>query len=212
MRPSSGCTVFPVLAFPDLGFESTRTLTPAEFVDWIARRPPSDANRYELLHGRVVMTPPAGHPHGIVEALAVVLGSFIRDLELGAYFGSSQGFALPSGDTVAPDHSFVSVERWAAMEAPRDGEFLRVAPDLVVEILSPSTAVRDRGEKHAIYEANGVREYWLVDPRRREILVFERRDGRFAEPRTYSEDTLAVSAVLAGMKIDVAGLFAVTSR
>ncbi len=110
------------------------------------------------------------------------------------------------------DRPAAAVGREPLRAAPREGGDDAAGRPFRVEILSPSIAVCDRGEKHAVYEANGVREYWLVDPRRREILVFERRDGRFAEPRTYSEGMLAVSAVLADLKIDVAGLFAVTSR
>ena len=74
-----------------------------------------------------------------------------------------QGFDLPSGDTVAPDVSFTSKARWDAAPPPRPGKYLQVVPDLVVEVLSRSTKTRDRGEKKAIYEANGVAEYWLVN-------------------------------------------------
>jgi Uma2 family endonuclease len=191
-------------ALPDLAFESTRTLTPSEFAAWIERRPASDTNRYELLNGRVVMTPPAGYPHGLIEGnVAAILGPFIRERQLGAYLGSSQGFELPSGDTVAPDASFVSTERWKAMPPPQGGEFLKVVPDLVVEILSPSTASHDRGEKRAVYERNGVREYWIVDPRAREVVVFALRAGRFDAGQVCGEDACVRSEVLAPLEINV---------
>ena len=60
--------------------------------------------------------------------------------------GSSAGYDLPSGDTLEPDVSFLSAARLAAGPAPERGRFLRIVPDLVVEILSDSTAKRDRGE------------------------------------------------------------------
>lgn len=192
---------------PEFTFESTRTLNQSEFPDWVRKRPSSDCNRYELLNRRVVMTPPAGHPHGFIEGkLAAVLGTFIGERQLGVYLGSSQGFELPSGDTVAPDHSFVSTDRWQAMPPPVEGEFLKVVPDLVVEILSPSTASRDRGEKRAIYEHNGVREYWLVDSRAREVVVLALRAGRFDAGQIYAEGTALRSEVLAGLEIDVGSL------
>jgi len=150
------------------------------------------------------MTPPAGYPHGLIEGkLASILGPFIRDRRLGVYFGSSQGFELPSADTLAPDHSFVSTDRWQAMPPPQEGDFLKVVPDLVVEILSPSTASHDRGEKRAIYERSGVREYWLVDPRAREIVVFTLRAGRFDAGQVYAEGAVVPSAVLSGLEIEV---------
>jgi Uma2 family endonuclease len=191
-------------ALPELAFESTRTLNQAEFPGWVRKRPSSDCNRYELLNGRVVMTPPAGYPHGFIEGkLAGILEPFIRDRQLGVCLGSSQGFELPSGDTVAPDHSFVSADRWRGMPAPQEGEFLKVAPDLVVEILSPSTASHDRGEKRAIYERSGVREYWLVDSRAREIVVLTSRAGRFDTGQVYGEGAILRSEVLSGLEIDV---------
>jgi Uma2 family endonuclease len=189
---------------PDLAFESTQTLSQSEFAAWVRARPASDDNRYELLGGRVVMTPPAGHPHGLIEGrLAVPLGQFIQEHRLGVYLGSSQGFELPSGDTVEPDHSFVSTARWQTMPAPRVGQFLRVVPDLVVEILSASTAPRDRGTKHEIYERNGVREYWLVDARARAVTVFALSGACFDGGEIYGEGSVLRSQVLVGLTIEV---------
>jgi len=192
---------------PDLAFESTRRLTREEFVTWLAARPERDSNRYELLHGRVVMTPPARHPHGLVEGtLATILGSFVRERRLGVVLGSSQGFDLPTGDTVEPDLSFVSAERWQAVPHV-DGAFLRVVPDLVVEILSPSTAPRDRGAKRDLYEQSGVREYWIVDPRAREVTVLRLRDGAFAPGRVHASGTVLSSPLLPELALDVASIF-----
>jgi len=112
---------------------------------------------------------------------------------------------LPEGDTVEPDVSFVSRARWDAMDPPREGEFLKVVPDLVVEILSASTRLRDSGEKKAIYERNGVGEYWLADPRDRQLTVFLSREGRFDSGRVLTEDEDWESVVLPGLTCRVAG-------
>lgn len=197
----------PMPAFPEIEFASTRIVTPAEFTAWVRERSRWDVNHFELLGGRVVMTPPAGYPHGAIEArLAAILVPFVRDRGLGECFGSSQGFTLPSGDIVEPDHSVVSTVRWAAMAPPVAGEFLHVVPDLVVEILSDSTARRDRGDKRVIYEANGVREYWLVDSLARQLVVFQRIGERFDAGTAYGEGTAWGSRVLPGLAIDVASL------
>jgi Uma2 family endonuclease len=127
---------------------------------------------------------------------------------VGLSFDSSQGFALPSGDTVAPDAAFVSRERWDTGPPPSRGEFLRVVPDVVFEILSPSTKSRDRGEKKAIYERNGVREYWLVDTDADRMIRFSLLDGRWDEGATFELHDLARSAVLPGLVIDVRKLLA----
>lgn len=190
-------------------FESVDTFTPEEFGRWVEERQArGDTHRYELLHGRIVMTPPAGWPHGEVEsALCAALRAFVRAGRLGRVFGSSQGFELPSGEIVEPDVSFVSAERWDAAPPPEEGKFLRVVPDLVVEILSTATASRDRGEKRAIYERDGVREYWLVDPRPRRVSVLALSGARFGAPRTWDAEGAAESALLTGFRLPLEEIF-----
>lgn len=192
----------------DLVFESTRTVTPKEFGEFVATREAAgDTGHYELLNGRVVMSPPAGYPHGEVGSnVQRLLASFVWERKLGRVFDSSQGFELPSGDMVEPDHAFVSHERWAAAPAPEPGRFLRVVPELIVEVMSGRTATRDRGEKKAIYERNGVLEYWLVDPRAREVTVFHAVDGRFEAGCVYAVNDRLPSQVLAELTIEVLDL------
>src|SRR5207249_983904 len=98
---------------------------------------------------------------------------------------------LPSREIVEPDVSFVSSSRWKAAPPPVEGEFLSVVPDLVMEILSPANASRDRGEKRAIYERNGVLEYWLVDPRARRVTILARVGERFEDHRVVDVDGVA---------------------
>jgi Uma2 family endonuclease len=160
-------------AMVEVSFESVTTVTQPEFAEWCRQRATADPNHYELLNGRIVMNPPAGYPHGSIGARVIhLLSGHAAAARLGEVLDSSQGFELPSGDTAAPDASFVSAARWSAMPPPEAGRYLRVVPDLTVEIQSRSTASRDRGEKKAIYERNGVREYWLVDPVARTLVVF----------------------------------------
>ncbi len=196
----------------DLIFESTRTVTPDEFAAFVATREAAgDLGHYELLNGRVVMNPPAGYPHGEVGSnIQRLLGTAVHARRLGKLFDASQGFELPSGDTVEPDHAFVSNERWAAAPTPEPGRFLRVVPDLIVEVLSPKTASQDRGEKKAIYERNGVTEYWLVDSRAEEVTVFHLETGRFDAGEVYgSADTLS-ARVIEGLTVAVRELMAST--
>jgi Uma2 family endonuclease len=190
-------------------FESTETVTQEEFARFCAEREGlGDIYHYELLNGRIVMNPPAGYPHGDSEARVVrLLANHVSAHRLGHMVGSSQGFELPSGDTVEPDASFVSTERWQEAPAPEEGKFLRVVPDLVVEIPSRRTTSYDRGEKKAIYERNCVREYWIVDTRARSLTVYLLRDGRFDAGHVYTTDDRCVSEVLAGLELAVGELF-----
>ena len=189
-----------------LTFESCETVTQAEFAEWVTGYGARADGHYELLNGRVVMEPPASWPHGRVETeLVSRIHSFVRDRDLGTVLSSSQGYELPSGDTVQPDAAYVSNETRA--ESPPELEkFWRVVPDLVIEILSPSNASRDRGKKKAIYERNGVREYWLVDARACEVTRFVLRGERFDRGTVFPRDTVLDSEVLAGLEIPVADL------
>lgn len=160
-----------------------------------------DPNHYELLNGRVVMNPPAGWPHGRTNHVAFFVTTRVRALGLaGEVLTGEQGFELPSGDTVAPDVSFTSKARWDAAPPPMVRQALKVVPTLVVEVLSHSTAARDRGEKKAIYERNEVEEYWLVDLVARILTVFAfdsakvLRPGeqpRYLAPRVYGDGDTA---------------------
>lgn len=189
-------------------FESLDCMTPDEFEAWCERHGEL-VGRAELLNGRIVMTPPAGYPHGSVEVrIGAALVRYLEQHPVGIAFGSSQGFALPSGDTVEPDLAFVSGERWRQGPPPVEGKFLKVVPDLVVEILSHSTASRDRGEKKAIYAKNGVREYWLVDARSGRITRFDRAGDGWDLGTAFESDETLVSQVLPGLSIPVAPLFA----
>jgi Uma2 family endonuclease len=188
-----------------LVFESTESLTPEEFAKFAAERERAgDTSHYELLNGRVVMNPPAGYPHGSIGSrIQRLIGNYVVEHHLGEVFDSSQGFELPSGDTVEPDHSFVSTERWELAPPPEHGKFLRVVPDLIVEVLSARTASQDRGEKKAIYERNGVREYWLVDSRARCLTQFVAVEGRFDSGRRLAEHERCTSHVLEGLTFEV---------
>jgi Uma2 family endonuclease len=81
-------------------------------------------------------------------------------------------------------------------------------PTLVVEILSPATAQRDRVEKKRIYEANGVEEYWLIDADRREATVFQLVEGKYGAGKRFRANQNLRSPLLPGLSIATRSLFA----
>ena len=190
----------------ETSFESTRSFTQEEFARWMVDHE-GDFARYELLNGRIVMTPPSGWPQGEASATVVApLHAFVRKAGLGRVFGADQGFELPLGDTVGPDAAFVPRSRWDASAPHVAGKFLRVVPDLIVEILSPSTLSRDRGEKKAIYERGGVLEYWLLDVPARHLTRHVAENGRYGAPIVLDEDQTVTSSVLPGFTLAVRDL------
>ena len=155
---------------------------------------PDDGNRYEAIEGELYVTPVPSRRH---QTIAGEL--FLRLHELfvvpghGRLWFAPLGVEFPAtGEGVQPDLVFVS-ERRRGVLAP---EGLRGAPDLVVEILSPTTSHRDRGIKLRLYERQGVREYWIVDPEASAVDVWRfdasPRHGRFADrlPVRLGEETV----------------------
>ncbi len=82
------------------------------------------------------------------------------------------------------------------------------APDLIVEILSPGNTQKETDNKFRLYEEAGVREYWIVDPADRFVLVYVLRNGEFIGLQPASENKLLTSTILPDLKIDLAGVFA----
>ena len=171
---------------------SPTPITQAEFRAWLDERPDSDLGHYELLNGRIVVSPPAGWPHGQIGVNVVLALRQLADRHpLGRVFDSSTGFDLPSGDTLEPDAALVSTARWNAAPPPVFGQFLKVVPDLVVEILSRSTRRRDLTEKKDVYARSGVDEYWVIDPRAASITIFARSGDAFDDGITLTSGPLA---------------------
>lgn len=192
----------------ETAFRSEERFTQAEFLDWLHERPSSDINHYELLGGHIVMTPPAGYPHSPIAArIVAAMLEHVSARRLGIVNESSAGFDLPSGDTVEPDISFISSATLAAGPRPEPGRSYRLVPDLVVEIASRATARRDRTEKKRIYERNGVAEYWIVDPVRRNVTVFRLTGATFSSPLHVLSGSVE-SSVLPGLTVALPAIFA----
>ena len=145
-------------------------------------RMPEDGNRYEFIAGRLYVTPaPVTRHQRIVGRLFSALTRILQDAGHGEVFGAPCLVEFPgTTDRVQPDLFFVSTERRGIIA--RRG--MIGAPDLVVEILSPSTAPRDRGVKLDLYARGGVREYWIADPERDEMEVW--RFGRDPERERFT--------------------------
>jgi len=192
----------------ETAFVSTARFSQKAFKRWVEKRPVTDVNRYELADGRIIMTPPAGWGHGEIEANVIhILRDFVQSPNLGRVFGSSTGYDLPSGDTLEPDASFVSNERWAKGPQVGRSQFLKIVPSLVVEILSPATAQRDRVEKKRIYAANGVEEYWVVDQDRREVTVFQLVGEKYGTGKRFRANQNLRSRLLPGFNVSTRLLF-----
>ena len=133
---------------------------------------PTPEGKAELVRGELRVTPPPGSPHGFAAFnLALMLGNYVKQHALGRVLGDGFGYELvrlPRTVRV-PDGSFVRMERLPA-EGVRPG-LLKLAPDLAIEVLSPSETASDLQEKLDDYKAAGTSLVWVVDPARRTVMV-----------------------------------------
>lgn len=153
--------------------ESKRTRqrwTYAEF----ARLPSEGSKRHEIIDGELFVTPsPTSRHQRIVTDIVTLLNSFVRSNHLGEVFVSPLDVLFAEGDYLEPDILFLRAGR-SGVVTDRGVEG---APDLVVEVLSPSTEARDRGIKLDRYRLYGVAEYWVVDPDARAVEVWDLAAG-----------------------------------
>ena len=133
---------------------------------------PEDQLRHELIDGEHFVTPSPAIPHQVILwNLTEVLGPYLRASPIGAALTGPVDVKLSPCTVLVPDLVYFTAERFARVVSEKHAT---AAPDLVVEILSPGTRRRDKGRKRAVYDREGVAEYWLVDPEARSVTVLRR--------------------------------------
>ncbi|MEW6251727.1 MAG: Uma2 family endonuclease [Planctomycetota bacterium] len=144
-----------------------------EFVDLVPEHQKAD-----VLEGVIYLTPPeACDCARLLTWLAVVLGQFVEQRELGDVLANRIAYRLAADTAVEPD---VAVLRTEHRDRVRK-EYVEGPPDLVIEIVSPESVSRDYEHKRRLYEQYGVPEYWIIDPdeKRATFLVLE--GGKYVE-------------------------------
>jgi len=166
---------------------------------------PDDGRRYELVAGQLLSEPPVQARHGkVVVRIAALLDNFVRPRRLGTLYAGDTGFILArSPDTVrAPDVAFVASAREDMLED--EDRFLPGAPDLAIEVLSPSDRPGELEAKVAAYLTAGKRLVWIVDPARGRVTEHRSLLGA----RTFSaDDDLKAEDLLPGFGVKVSALF-----
>jgi Uma2 family endonuclease len=149
-------------------FAAARRWTYEEFAQL-----PDDGSRYEVIGGELYVTPtPRSLHQKVVIRLSQVLESFAVEHGLGEVFGPLD-LVLGPDDFLQPDLLFVRKDRIGIVNDHK----AEAAPDLVIEVLSPATALRDRGLKRERYAQFGVPEYWIVDADARKIEIYRLKEN-----------------------------------
>ena len=164
----------------------------------------ADTPRYEILEGVGYMTPSPGGRHQLVIGnLWHRMYQYAAAAGLGRVFVAPYDVVLSEKDVVQPDVFYISRERIAMVRE----RAVFGAPDLAVEILSPSSLKRDFCQKLALYEQYGIREYWIVDIANRSIDVWTGTGAAFGNRRLATGDVTVNSVVLTGFTVALADIF-----
>lgn len=168
---------------------------------------PEDRNQYELFDGELVMTPSPSREHQrIAGKLYARLLDHVEKNGLGEAYISPLDAIFDPYTTLQPDILFVSKERLPEVGRER----IEGAPDLVVEVLSPSTFHKDLRRKMTVYSRFGVQEYWIVDPEMKTIELYCRgQEGKegLELARRFSAGETFESRLLAGFRVGVSSIF-----
>jgi Uma2 family endonuclease len=182
-----------------MGAEVIPRLTYEQF-----RELPGDGKRYELIGGYVHFLPtPSTRHQTILRNLSHSLGSHLRQDRSGEFFFAPLDIVLGEDTALQPDLIFVSNARAGIIQE----NWIAGAPDLVVEVLSPSTAAYDRATKLPIYADAGVAEVWVIDSQAKTVEVLKLQGKKYLVKTTLAGDKVLTSNLFAGWQLSLNDLF-----
>ena len=160
--------------------------------------------RCELIDGELIRLESPTEPHQRASMmLGTWMNAFSYERDLGLVLSAPFDVLLSDTDVVQPDLLFVSKEREEILTSAN----AQGAPDLVVEIMLPSSARRDWRDKRELYAKRGVKEYWIVDPMNRVIWLMTLKNGVLQIAGTYGIGDTVSSSALAGFSVKVDDIF-----
>jgi Uma2 family endonuclease len=163
-----------------------------------------DDERYELIEGELLMTPsPITKHQRISRELEFEIMKFVKANDLGEVFYAPYDVYLDNENVVQPDILFISKERLNIIGEKN----IQGAPDLVIEIISESTAYRDLVQKKKLYGKFGVKEYWIVIPGEALVEVYILKDKAYMLHQTYGKGDVVESPYLKKLRIELKGIF-----
>jgi len=159
---------------------------------------------FQLINNDLIMSPSPNPFHQfIVVRLSKVMLNFLEDKEMGGYIAGSVDVVFDDGNVFQPDLLYVAEERVAELVKGR----IEGAPDIAIEILSPSNAYYDLIQKKEMYEKYGVKEYIIFDPIAKNASLYVLKDGAYYLHQKAQQNELLHSVVLAGFDFDLNYLF-----
>ncbi len=166
----------------------------------------SDDYWYELINGELVrkQSPTIEHQR-ISRRIERILDNHAEQTQSGEMFHAPLDVVLDDNNAYHPDIFFIKKDRLFIID--KKEQVVIGSPDLVIEILSKSTAAHDKGVKRETYERNGVREYWLVDPRNKSVEVYGLIEQRYKLIAYQEETGIFQSTALEGFELNIEKVF-----
>ncbi len=167
-------------------------------------RLPDDGKHYEILEGVLHMVPsPTTRHQRISRELEFIIYGYIIRNSLGEIFDAPMDVVFSRTSIAQPDLIYVSQERQSVItEKHIDG-----APDLLVEILSPSTSASDRVTKAQVYARYGVPYYWVVDPEKKAVEEFRLERGIYMLIRSWEDEETFLPEIFPGLQVELRKLW-----
>jgi len=165
---------------------------------------PDDRTRYEIIEGELIMSPAPLTVHQQVSLNIVLeLGSFIRRTKIGKIYFAPTDIILSDINIVQPDILFISKENLQIITAKN----IKGVPDLIIEITSPATGYYDLSGKKDLYEKFGVSEYWIVDPMKQRVDIYQNFENKFELLQRLEEKGILKSNILKGLELELETIF-----
>ena len=174
-------------------------VTYAELEQW-----PDDGRRYELYGGEAIVVPAPLPIHQVVALRIYDVLKVYADKTGGLALCSPLDIVFSEYDVLQPDVVFFDVDRTRQIDLETA---IRIVPTLVVEVLSRSTALRDRGRKRDIFARYGVPEYWIVDPPARTLEILHHSGTLFELVASFDTDSDVSAVTLPGLTFSLREVF-----
>ena len=182
--------------------ETSARVTYQEFMN--LEIPDDDDHIYELLNGEIVKYSAPESKHQIASAnLHLIMGGYAKQKKLGRVLYAPISVFLEEYSAPQPDLLFVATNQLDIIQQ----KGIIGVPDLMIEIVSPGSVVRDRVRKKEIYERAGVPEYWIVDPKYFSVEVYEHTASGYTLFQDVEGEGTISSKVMKGFEIDVQDIF-----
>jgi Uma2 family endonuclease len=159
---------------------------------------------YQLIGGELIMSPSPSFFHQRIQyRLAAALSDFVERNKLGIIVGAPLDVFFSDEDVYQPDLIFIREDHARNLQKDK----LRVIPDLVIEVLSPSTAYHDFTSKKEMYCVRGVEEYWIVDPKMETVEILIKRGDIYQTEQLLHKTEILESAMFPGFRMKIEHIF-----